>query len=97
MDHIEWGTSLARSWGFPDEIVDAIADHHSGSQRGISWAVTRAREMSGGLAIGDGVVGPVSPDPGSEAAMLPVIEDLGGGDAVLQRIAWYHGAMAVAA
>lgn len=97
MDHVEWGESLARLWGFPEDIVAAIADHHVGGQQGISWVVTRAREMSAGLGIGDGVVGPVPLDPGSEAAMMPVIEDLGGGEAVLQRVAWYQGALAVAA
>jgi len=97
MDHSEWGASLARLWGFPGEIVAAITDHHSASQQGISWVVTRAREMSGELGIGDGVVGPVSPDPGSESAMMPVIEDLGGNEAVLRRVAWYQGAIAVAA
>ena len=97
MDHAEWGAVLAHSWGFPDEIVTAITDHHSGMQQGISWVVTRAREMSGGIDIGDGVVGPVPLDPDSEAAMMPVIEDLGGDEAVLQKVAWYQGAMAVAA
>lgn len=97
MDHSQWGESLARAWRFPDEIVEAIADHHSGSHRGISWVVTRAREMSGRLGIGDGLVSAVPPDPDSEAAMLPVIEDLGGDEAVLERIGWYQGAMAVAA
>lgn len=97
MDHVEWGASLARLWGFPDEIVAAITDHHVASQQGISWVVTRAREMAAGLGVGDGVVAPMPLDPGSEAAMMPVIEDLGGEESVLQRVAWYQGAMATAA
>jgi putative nucleotidyltransferase with HDIG domain len=97
VDHIEWGASLAQHWGFPDEIVDAIADHHSGAEHSISWVVTRAREMAAALGIGDGVIRAEPPFPGGEAPMLPVIEDLGGQEAVLQRIAWYQGAMAVAA
>lgn len=97
MDHADWGEEIGRAWGFPDEIVEAIADHHIAAQRGISWVVTRAREVAGGLGIGDGLVGLVLPDPESEAAMLPVIDDLGGAEAVLQRVGWYQGAMAAAA
>ena len=46
MNHAEWGESIGRAWGFPADIVDAIGEHHSGAQRGISWAVTRARELT---------------------------------------------------
>lgn len=97
VDHIEWGYRLAQEWGFPEEIADAIADHHVGSQRGLSWVVSRAREVASGLGIGDGLIGAVPPDPDSEAAMLPVVDDLGGPEAVLQRVTWYHGAMSAAA
>lgn len=94
VDHAEWGQTLGRSWGFPAEIVDAIADHHAGTQQGISWVVTRAREIAAGLGIGDGLTDPAPMLPDSEAALFPVIEDLGGSDAVLQRIDWYQGAIA---
>lgn len=97
VDHMEWGSHLAQEWGFPEEITDVIADHHVGSQRGLSWAVARAREVARGLGIGDGLTDAVPPDPDSEAAMLPVLDDLGGPKAVLQRVAWYHGAMSAAA
>lgn len=97
IDHADWGVEIGRAWGFPDEIVEAIADHHIESQRGSSWVVTRAREVARGLGIGDGLIAPVAPDPDSEAAMLPVVEDLGGAKAVLQRVGWYQGAMAEAA
>lgn len=97
VDHIEWGYHLAQEWGFPEEIADAIADHHAGSQRGISWAIARAREVAAGLGIGDGLIDPSPLDPDSEAAMLPVVDDLGGPAAVLQRVGWYQGAMAAAA
>lgn len=97
VDHIECGEALARTWGFPEEIIQAIADHHDGTHRGISWVVTRAREMAAGLGIGDGLMSPSPLDPGSEAAMLPVVADLGGADAVLERVGWYQGAMSMAA
>lgn len=97
VDHAEWGVRLGRSWGFPAEIVDAIADHHVGTQQGISWVVTRAREIAAGLGIGDGLTDPVPPPLDSEAATMPVVEDLGGDDALLDRIDWYQGAISAAA
>lgn len=96
-DHSEWGATVAQTWGLPDEIVAAIADHHAGSQEAISWVVTRAREKAAQLGIGDGLVGPEPPDPESEAEMLPAVEDLGGDQAILQQVSWYQGALAAAA
>lgn len=96
MNHVEWGEAIGRSWGFPNDIIEAIADHHIGTQRGLSWVVTRARELSGSLGIGDGLVGPVPPPPQSEASMLPVVEELGGQEAVIERVNWYSGALSAA-
>jgi len=96
MNHSQWGEAIGRSWGFPSDIVDAIAEHHTGAQRGLSWVVTRARELSATLGIGDGIVGPEAPGPDSEAAMLPVIEELGGEEAVIKRVEWYSGAFKAA-
>lgn len=97
VDHSGWGEEIARSWGFPLDIVQAIGEHHASTQHGISWVVARAREMAAGLGIGDGIVEAGPLDPASEAAMLPVISDLGGSDSVLRRVGWYQGAIAAAA
>lgn len=96
MNHCQWGITIGRAWGFPPEIVDAIGEHHVGTQHGLSWIVTRARELAAALGIGDGLGPPVPPDPGSEAAMLPVVEELGGEQAVIQRVEWYSGAFRAA-
>jgi len=96
MNHCQWGESIGRAWGFPSEIVDAIGEHHVGSQHGLSWIVTRARELAASLGIGDGLTPPEPPEPGSEAALLPVVEQLGGEDAVMQRVEWYSGAFRAA-
>ena len=96
MNHCQWGESIGRAWGFPSEIVDAIGEHHVGTQHGLSWIVTRARELAATLGIGDGLTPPAPLDPGSEAALLPVVEELGGQDAVIKRVEWYSGAFRAA-
>ena len=96
MNHAQWGESIGRTWGFPGDIVDAIAEHHTGNAHGLSWVVTRARELAAALGIGDGLVAAEPPDPDGEAAMLPVIEELGGGEAILERVDWYRGAFRAA-
>ena len=96
MNHCQWGESIGRAWGFPTEIVEAIGGHHVGSQQGLSWVVTRARELAASLGIGDGLVPPEPPEPGSEASMLPVVEELGGEEAVMARVEWYSGAFRAA-
>jgi HD-like signal output (HDOD) protein len=96
MNHCQWGQSIGRAWGFPGEIVDAIGEHHTASQHGLSWVVTRARELAASLGIGDGLVPPEPPLPGTEAAMLPVVEELGGEEAVIARVEWYSGAFRAA-
>lgn len=96
MNHMEWGVSIARAWGFPDDVAEAIADHHEGTQRGVSWAVTRGRELAASLGIGDGILAAVPPPPDSEAAMLPVVEDLGGPEKVIERVDWYSGTIRAA-
>lgn len=63
--HDEWGGEIARRWGMPDDIVDAIVEHHHGESSGLAWVVHAARQQSAGMGIGDGVQ-PGGP-PGEEA------------------------------
>ena len=46
------------------------------------------------LGIGDGLLPPTPPDPDSEALMLPIIAELGGEEAVIDRVEWYSGSFA---
>ena len=96
VDHIQWGATIARHWRLPEGIVGAIEGHHEGRQPALGWVVTRARELAGSLGIGDGLLPPVPLVEGSEATMLPVLEELGGEQAIMERVAWYAGALAVA-
>ncbi len=95
MNHAQWGESIGRSWGFPTDIVDAMAEHHLGADHGLSWVVSHARDLSVALGIGDGIL-PASPPDADSEALLPVIEEMGGDTAVLERIDWYGGAFKAA-
>ena len=71
LTHVEWGTALARKWGFPDDVVEAIADHHDGSSGGLAWVVARAREQAWTFGIGDGVIPGGGPRPEAGVAGQP--------------------------
>ncbi len=92
-DHVQHGVAIAEAWEFPEEIVHAIEHHHDTNFQGLAWAVVRGRELAGSLGIGDGMTPPEPLAEDSEASMLPVVEDLGGPDAVLERVGWYSGAL----
>jgi putative nucleotidyltransferase with HDIG domain len=83
LTHSEWGAACGRHWGFPDDIVDAIADHHDGHDQGLGWVVARAREFASRLGIGDGVALLASLAPDFDAASIPVIAEMGGPDRLL--------------
>lgn len=65
LDHAEWGASIGRQWGFPDDMVEAIADHHGGESSGLAWVLAKARQQASAMGIGDGVLGP---ENGADAA-----------------------------
>ena len=96
LNHAQWGEAIGRSWGFPTDIVDAITEHHGGGAHGLSWVVDQARELAASLGIGDGLLPATPPDPESAASMLPIIEELGGEEAVISRIEWYGSAFRAA-
>lgn len=96
VDHVRWGAAIARQWRLPDSIVAAIEGHHDGRQPALGWVVTRARELAGSLGIGDGLLPPAPLPSDGEAAMLPVLEELGGGQVIVERVDWYAGALRVA-
>lgn len=77
LTHTEWGAAIGRRWGFPDDIVEAIADHHGGEASGLSWVVNKARERATAMGIGDGVL-PGGLDPVNAAAE--------GADPILDRV-----------
>jgi putative nucleotidyltransferase with HDIG domain len=96
MDHTQWGDAISRAWGFPSDLVTAIAGHHTGAESGLAWAVGSARELSAALGMGDGVV---DVDPFDEDdlddAMAATIKELGGAEGVLERVDKYLGVLPV--
>jgi putative nucleotidyltransferase with HDIG domain len=75
-DHQEWGVRIAQGWGLPEEIIEAIGDHHHGTAGPLSWAIQTSRRIADSLGIGDGVMPASVPvAPRSAAA-----DDLPGGE-----------------
>lgn len=97
LTHLEWGVALGRQWGFPEDVVDAIGDHHAGEAGGLGWVVARAREFATHLGIGDGIMDAVPMLPQGDAAILPVLEEMGGADHVLAQVNRFKSAIAHAA
>jgi putative nucleotidyltransferase with HDIG domain len=86
LNHAEWGAACGRQWGFPEDIVDSIADHHDGHDQGLGWVVARAREFSARLGISDGVLEVNSLPADFDASSIPIIGEMGGPDRVLAEV-----------
>ena len=77
LTHTDWGGSIGRHWGFPEDIVEAIADHHGGEVNGLSWVLQKARLQASAMGIGDGVLGGgESPDAAAADAPDPVLRKI---------------------
>lgn len=55
-DHQEFGVRVARQWKLPEEIVEAIGDHHYGNAGPISWVIESSRRIADSIGIGDGLL-----------------------------------------
>lgn len=93
MDHIEVGIDVAKAWSIPDDITEAVGDHHNGALGALSWVTWNSRRIAWSLGIGDGVERPegYTLDPQSEDA--EIVTALGGTQRLLATVAWYTGAM----
>lgn len=94
LGHVEWGGAVGREWQFPNDVLDAIVDHHDGRHGRLAMAVAAARRASMAMGIGDGVSGPEPPPGRTEAATDNVIEH---GEEVLRELRGYMSALRVAA
>lgn len=89
LDHMEAGVAVAHAWQIPDEVTEAIADHHGGSGGALGWLTLNARRISWSLGIGDGLLCPGEPtfDPLSEDA--EVLRTFGGPERFVETVDWY--------
>lgn len=98
-DHAEFGARVAEEWSIPQEIVEAIGNHHGAAASPLSDAIARARALAVHLGFGDGIAPPEDAIDGSD---LPVEEKLmlsavGGIEALTNQVEWFRGALADAA
>jgi putative nucleotidyltransferase with HDIG domain len=97
VDHLAVGAEIARAWNVPDDIAEAIGDHHhAGAPGALTWVTWKSRRIVKSLGIGDGVQPPEEP-----AELAPedakIIATLGGVERLESMIAWYTGAMTAVA
>ena len=97
VDHIEWGVKVGKTWDFPPDVVEAIAEHHDGGGNPLTWVTWNGRRVSWSLGIGDGLAVPdeVSFDPDSEDA--GIVDAAGGAEDFASQIDWYREAFSAAA
>lgn len=97
VDHIEWGVEVGKTWDFPPDVVEAIAEHHDGGGSPLTWVTWNGRRVAWSLGIGDGLVVPddVSFDPDSDDA--GIVDAAGGAEDFASQIEWYRGAFSAAA
>jgi putative nucleotidyltransferase with HDIG domain len=95
VDHAEWGVEVGRAWEFPEDVVEAIAQHHDGGTA-LADRTARARGTAWRLGAGDGLVRPegVALSGDDDTALL---EGVGGKDTLFKRVEWYRAALQIRA
>jgi len=90
--HTTWGERVARHWGLPEAIVEAVAGHHDEGAAGVAGRLAQARHIAWRLGIGDGVATPKLSELASDDDVPAPLRVLGGLDGLLDRIRWYRQA-----
>ena len=95
-DHQESGAQIAAAWNMPDEIVEAIGDHHGGTASPLARAVHSARGLAHALGYGDGLA------PGHEVHEGEIeldrdgkllLSSVGGVESLHNRVDWFKNAL----
>jgi len=93
IDHQLFGQDICEAWGLPEEIVQAVGNHHHRSPEHTARAVYLAREVMAALEFGDGVTTHPVPDPDAPADAVEHLSDLlDGPRGLADRIRWYREA-----
>lgn len=87
LDHMEAGVAVAHAWQIPDEVTEAIGDHHGGEAGALGWLTLNAWRTAWSLGIGDDLLCPGEPtfDPLSEDA--DVLKSFGGPERFIETVA----------
>jgi putative nucleotidyltransferase with HDIG domain len=95
-DHQEFGQRIAEAWNLPDEIVDAIGDHHEGGRSTLSRTVRDSRWLALRVGIGDGLCdADLFPESALELRREEklLLSDIGGEEALHNRVQWFRHAV----
>ena len=92
-DHCQFGAEVAAAWNFAPMLVEAVGHHHEGGNV-LAQAVRRGNQIAMALGMGDGVTPASEPTLESDSPEAMLIHDLGGEDALGQRVEWFRGALA---
>lgn len=103
-DHTEWGADVARAWAVPEDIIEAIGQHHGASNGELTGdlavAIERAHGVLRSLGIGNGLALPDVEPPAATVDLDPEEEALlnraGGAEELSAQIDWFRGAFAIA-
>ncbi len=92
VDHVDWGVQVGEAFRFPQEVREAIAQHHDGGDGALAWVTWNGRRLAWSLGIGDGLVKPEEAtfDPDSRDAA--VLEAVGGLEGLESQVEWYRQA-----
>jgi putative nucleotidyltransferase with HDIG domain len=89
LDHMEAGVAVAQAWQIPDEVVQAIADHHRGEAGALGWLTVNARRIAWSLGIGDGILCPGEPSFDALSEDGEVLRSFGGPERFVETVDWY--------
>ncbi len=98
VDHRTVGAEMARAWSIPENVAEAIGEHHHpGSIGALTWVTWKSRRIVANLGISDGFQRPDADEEPAQLELPPedarLVASLGGADKLESTIAWYTGAM----
>jgi putative nucleotidyltransferase with HDIG domain len=96
-DHQEFGQRIAEAWQLPDEIIEAVGDHHEGGRSDLARAVRDSRWLALRVGIGDGLCdASVFPEASLELRREEklLLSAIGGEEALHNRVQWFRHAIA---
>ena len=91
--HSALGYRVGQQWQLPQEVLQAVLDHHRGRLSAVSATVFRARRISALLGYGDGIVPAEEAEGELDADDAEVVKRLRGPKELRARVEWYRDAI----